>query len=77
MTHTPHELAEEFPDKVRLIHHLKTSDTHFAKLCDRYHAVNNTIHRAETNIEPMSDVGELDLRKTRIRLKDQIAAMLN
>ncbi|WP_147127289.1 YdcH family protein [Shimia ponticola] len=77
MSHTPHELAEEFPDKVQRIHDLKTSDTHFAKLFDEYHEVNRTIHRAETNVEPMSDVNELDLRKTRIRLKDQIAAMLN
>jgi len=77
MSHTPHELAEEFPDKVDLISKLKTSDAHFAKLFDEYHEVNRTIHRAETNVEPMSDVSELDLRKARIRLKDQIAAMLN
>jgi len=32
MTHTPHELAEEFPDHAQKIHELKVSDAHFARL---------------------------------------------
>ena len=76
MSHTPHELAEEFPDKVARIHDLKESDAHFRKLFDAYHEVNRAIHRAETNVEPTDQFHEEDMRKQRMRLKDEIARML-
>ena len=76
MSHTPHELAEEFPDKIAQMHALKDSDAHFRKLFDEYHEVNRAVHRAETNIEPTDDTHEATLRKQRMTLKDQIAAML-
>lgn len=76
MTHTPHELAEEFPDKVDRIHELKISNAHFQKLMEEYHQVNLDIHRAETNVEPTDQFHETELRKTRMQLKDQIAHML-
>ncbi|MFO7919486.1 DUF465 domain-containing protein [Rhodobacteraceae bacterium W635] len=76
MSHTPHELAEEFPDQVGKIHDLKTTDAHFAKLMDEYHEVNRAVHRAETGVEPMEDLAESELRKKRLHLKDEIAAML-
>ena len=76
MTHTPHELAEEFPEHADLIHKLKTSDTHFAKLADAYHEINRDVHRLETRVEAASDEREEELRKKRMALKDEIAAML-
>ena len=76
MSHTPHELAEEFPEKVDAIHALKTENAHFRKLFDEYHTVNAQIHRVETNVEPISRFAEENLRKTRLRLKDEIAAIL-
>ncbi|MEM7545380.1 MAG: YdcH family protein [Pseudomonadota bacterium] len=76
MTHTPHELAEEFPDKTDLIHELKTNDRHFKKLFDDYHEVNRAVHRAETNVEPLDSLAEQDLRKRRMHLKDELARML-
>jgi len=76
MSHTPHELNEEFPDKVDAMQALRESNAHFAKLADEYHEVNRAIHRAETNVEPMSQFAEEDLRKQRMRLKDEIAGML-
>jgi uncharacterized protein len=36
MSHTPHELAEEFPGAVEKMHALKTTDPHFARLADEY-----------------------------------------
>ncbi len=72
MGHTPHELSEEFPDKVDRIHELKQGDAHFAKLFDDYHEVNRAVHRAETDITPMDDLAQVDLRKQRARLKDEI-----
>jgi uncharacterized protein YdcH (DUF465 family) len=76
MSHTPHELAEEFPAEQGLIHKLKQDDNHFAKLFDSYHEVNRAIHRAETLVEPMSNEHEAEMRKQRLALKDQIAALL-
>ena len=77
MSHVPHELSEEFPDKAEKIHALKESDAHFRKLFDDYHAVNRAIHRAETNVEPTDELNEVRMRKERMHLKDQIAGMLS
>ncbi len=76
MSHTPHELAEEFPDKVAAMSELKQSDAHFAKLADEYHEVNRAVHRAETNVEPIEELAEVDLRKKRSALKDEIWGIL-
>ncbi|SIO31715.1 hypothetical protein SAMN05444722_1398 [Rhodovulum sp. ES.010] len=77
MSHTPHELAEEFPDKSDLIHNLKETDAHFARLFDEYHEVNGAVHRAETDVEPTDDLHLTELRKKRMHLKDEIARILN
>jgi uncharacterized protein YdcH (DUF465 family) len=77
LSHVPHELAEEFPDKVDRLHELKTSNAHFARLSDEYHLINREIHRIESGVEPSSDERSTDLRKQRLLLKDQIAAMLS
>ncbi|NNE78960.1 MAG: DUF465 domain-containing protein [Silicimonas sp.] len=76
MSHTPHELPEEFPDKVEKMHALKESNAHFAKLFDAYHQINRTVHRAETNVEPVEDLAETEMRKERARLKDEIWGFL-
>lgn len=77
MSHTPHELPSEFPSLVDQMHALKRENGHFARIFDAYHQVNREIHRAETNIEPVADVAMLDLRKERLRLKDEAYRMLN
>lgn len=76
MSHTPHELAEDFPDQVDRIRTLKADDAHFARLCDEYHELNRTVHRAECNAEPTDGLHETELRKRRMTLKDQIARRL-
>jgi uncharacterized protein YdcH (DUF465 family) len=77
MTHTPHELAEEFPEKIELMSDLKQSNAHFAKLADEYHELNRAVHRAETNVEPISEAAETELRKKRAVLKDEIWGILS
>lgn len=77
MSHTPHELVEEFPDKAEQIHLMKISDSHFRKLFDEYHDINRAIHRAETLVEPMEDLAEHELRKKRMALKDELYHMLS
>jgi uncharacterized protein YdcH (DUF465 family) len=76
MSHTPHELAAEFPEHLDKLSALKLSNAHFARLADEYHTVNRAIHRAETNIEPVDDAIETAMRRQRLRLKDEIHAML-
>ena len=77
MSHTPHELADDFPEHAERIHELKQSDAHFAELVDEYHDVNRTVHRMETEVEPVATHTEEDVRKKRVELKDKIAAYLN
>ncbi len=77
MSHTPHELAEEFPQAVELMHKLKLDNAHFARLAEEYHDVNRAIHRAETLVEPVSDVHETEMRRKRMVLKDEIARILS
>ncbi len=77
MSHTPHELHEEFPEYAEKMTALKTSDAHFNKLADEYHEVNRMVHRAEAKIEPVADEAETELRKKRAALKDEIYQLLS
>jgi len=76
MSHTPHELHEEFPEYADKIHDLKMSDNHFVKISEEYHVVNREIHRIEINEEHVSQFDEEDLRKKRMLLKDEIYSLL-
>ena len=76
MTHTPHELAADFPEHTDRIHELKESDHHFARLLDEYHEVNRAVHRAETLVEPVSQEAETEMRKRRAVLKDELYRLL-
>lgn len=76
MSHTPHELAEEFPEYKDRIHDLKVSDTHFRRLFDEYHTVNREVHRVEAAGINISDGAFEDLKKKRLSLKDELFAML-
>ncbi|MFN4202024.1 MAG: YdcH family protein [Tabrizicola sp.] len=77
MSNTPHTLQEEFPGEAAKISALKVSDAHFAKLLSDYDSVNDKVHRAETRLDLLTEEEEEHLRKTRSRLKDQIAAALH
>lgn len=76
MSNTPHELAEEFPNDHPLLHRLKLEDAHFVTLSERYHAVNGEIHRIEAGVETPSDDYTEALKKQRLALVDEIAALL-
>ncbi|WP_135501851.1 YdcH family protein [Roseovarius aestuariivivens] len=77
MSHTPHELHEEFPEHAERIQELKGSDAHFARMADEYHKVNRAVHRAEANIEPVETLTESEMRKKRAHLKDEIYRLLS
>lgn len=74
--HTPNELADVFPDDTDALHRLKLTDAHFARLAEQHHAVNREIHRVETGIEAAGDERVEALKKERLHLLDEIAAML-
>ena len=76
MTHTPHELADEFPEFKEKLHDLKVSNAHFRKLADEYHVLNREIHRIKAGIEGVTDEHAEDLKKQRLALKDEIFGML-
>ena len=76
MSNTPHTLQEEFPADGQKISALKVSDAHFAKLLVEYDVVNDKVHRSETRLDLLTEEEEEGLRRTRSRLKDQIASAL-
>lgn len=76
MSHTPHELAAEFPQDAAIIHKLKMADAHFANLAETYHELNREIHRIESEVEAASDERTETLKKKRLALADEIGAIL-
>ncbi|UWR22741.1 YdcH family protein [Sulfitobacter sp. S190] len=76
MSHTPHELAADFPEHAEAISARRQSDAHFAKLADEYHTLNREVHRAETDVVPVSDERMNEMRKQRMALKDTLYGLL-
>lgn len=76
MSNTPHTLGDEFPGQMDRIHALKVSDPDFALLLMQYDAVNDEIHLAEINVQPVSQEQESELRRRRLAIKDRIAQAL-
>lgn len=76
MSHTPHELQEEFPEHAGKITELKQNNAHFSRLMDEYHEINRRVYRAETNIDPVGPLAEVEMRKKRGMLKDELYQML-
>ncbi|MCP5396521.1 MAG: DUF465 domain-containing protein [Sphingomonadaceae bacterium] len=77
MSHTPHELADEFPQDHEILHTLKMNNAHFVTLSERYHEVNREIHRIESEVEAASDDRAEDLKKQRLSLVDEISKMIS
>ena len=73
---TPNELDEMFPEAKAAIHDLKAGNAHFAKLAERYHELNRSVHRMETNVEPVSDETLEIERKRRLVVLDEIAGII-
>lgn len=76
MSNTPHTLQEEFPHDIERLRALKGENAHFARLLVDYDAINDAVHNAETHVTPMDGLAEVELRKKRAAVKDEIARML-
>ena len=76
MSHVLHDLHAEFPNDVDILHQLKVSDQHFRTVSDRYHDINKEIHRIEAEVEAASDERSEELKKQRLLILDEVAAMI-
>lgn len=77
MSHTPHELLADLPEHADTIAKLKSENAHFARLYDEYHEINRQVHRSEAQIEPTTELAEVEMRKKRAGLKDQLWHMIS
>lgn len=77
MSHLPQDLHDIFPDATEKLRLLKETDRHFLTLADRYAALDDEIRRSEMGTGPaMDDIVADGLKKERLALLDQIAAIL-
>ncbi len=72
MTIEKHNLADELPEFRDKIHQLKTTDHHFARLFEQYHALDHEVLRIERGAKVRSDVYLEGKKKQRLHLKDQL-----
>jgi len=72
----PHELRDEFPQEISLIERMVRTNYEFRRLVARYDEVNRSIYRVESEEEPTTDEVLERLKKQRLKLKDEIAAIL-
>ena len=71
-----HNLAREFPEYKDQIHELKVNDPEFAQLFEKYEDIDKEIYRIEMQIENTSDEYLEGLKIKRVKLKDQLYALL-
>lgn len=76
MSHVPHDLLAEFAEDAQVLQDLKRDDPHLRNLSDRHHEVNREIHRIESEVEAASDQRLEDLKKQRLALADEVAAII-
>jgi uncharacterized protein YdcH (DUF465 family) len=71
-----HDLVHELPEHRDMIHQLKTTNNHFARLFEEYHEVDHEVHRIETGVENTSDDYLDERKKVRLHLKDELYRMI-
>lgn len=76
MSHLPQDLHDIFPDDEALLRRLKAEDRHFRALADRYAALDQEIGQIGLGLEPASDARTEELKKARLHVLDELAAVL-
>lgn len=76
MSELGHDLHSEFPDDQAALHALKVESVHFRGLERQHHDLTQEIYRIEGGLDPASDVRLETLKKQRLGLLDEIAAMI-
>jgi len=76
MTIKDHTILKDFPEMGEHIHAMKRNDGHFARLSDRYDALEHSIGLMESGTETFTDEHLETLKKKRLQLKDELFSML-
>ena len=71
-----HDLAHEFPEHLQKMRSLKASDPKFSSLFAQYDADNHDIARFEECVGAINDDAMDDLKKRRLKVKDEIYQIL-
>ena len=71
-----HPLMKEFPEHKERMHALKLNNRHFDSLIEKYEALDKHVFRVESEEEVLDDVSLENLKKERLKLKDEIYAMI-
>jgi len=65
-----------FPEYRDQISQLKSVDAHFVKIFDEHNALDERIKRMESHAEPGTPLEIEQLKKEKLRLKDEVYAVL-
>jgi hypothetical protein len=71
-----HELRHEFPEMVDAIDALKAGNAHFARLMGSYNRLTGKVEDLEEHDMPVSDFTIEDMKKQRVKLKDELYHLL-
>ncbi|MBU0751221.1 MAG: YdcH family protein [Gammaproteobacteria bacterium] len=71
-----HDLQNEFPEMRDAIEVLKGCNAHFARLFATYHRLTGKVEDLEEHDMPVADFTLEDMKKQRVRLKDEIYQIL-
>jgi uncharacterized protein YdcH (DUF465 family) len=72
----PHDLQDEFPGLEAIVERLTRTNYEFGRLAAAYDEINRHIWRIESEYEATTDDVLENLKKRRLLLKDDIAALL-
>lgn len=76
MINEHHDLIHEFAEHRERIHEMKMNDERFSRLFNEYHEVTKTVEKMEAEIEPVCTQTEEEAKFKRLKLKDELYAML-
>lgn len=71
-----HDLHHEFPEMSDAIHALKLGNAHFARLFASYNRLTGKVEDLEEHDMPVSDFTIEDMKKQRVKLKDELYHLL-
>lgn len=71
-----HDLHHEFPEYLESIQALKTANEQFGNLYEEYEGLTREVERLEEDDLPVDDFTIENMKKHRVRLKDQMYKML-
>ncbi len=71
-----HDLISEFPELADAINDLKEGNAHFSRLQASYHRLTGKVENLEEHDMPVADFTIEDMKKQRVKLKDELYHML-